>query len=292
MITVKEKLVSWLFQTKALKVCPQDKPFWYTSGTIGPYYINTHFLYGNEEKATKLLKLIDVEKENKKTCSENVLKEIKKNYEADEVFKGLIDEMCLYIKNRIGSENIDYISGGERRDWYFSLLIAEKLQKPHITVFKDLDTVLFNDGISESISDIGGKNVLHIADIITEASSYTRAWIPAIKKINGNLKWSLVVVDRLQGGAENLRNEGVASHALVNVDKKMFDDAKEMGLVNESQYNLLSEYILNPKDSMRNFLLSHPQFLKEALEADERTRERANMCIDKELYGIKREDLL
>ena len=23
------------FETEALKVCPQDKPFWYTSGAIG-----------------------------------------------------------------------------------------------------------------------------------------------------------------------------------------------------------------------------------------------------------------
>jgi len=33
--------VSWLFETNALKIAPAEKPFWYTSGLIGPYYINT-----------------------------------------------------------------------------------------------------------------------------------------------------------------------------------------------------------------------------------------------------------
>ena len=44
-------LVSYLFQTNAFKVCPDNKPFWYTSGKIGPYFINTHFLYGSEKEA-------------------------------------------------------------------------------------------------------------------------------------------------------------------------------------------------------------------------------------------------
>ncbi|GAE87725.1 hypothetical protein JCM21531_1120 [Acetivibrio straminisolvens JCM 21531] len=68
-----EKLLKWLFETNAIRVCPQDKPFWYTSGTIGPYYINTHFLYGSEEKANKLLAFIDREKENVLKCPERIL---------------------------------------------------------------------------------------------------------------------------------------------------------------------------------------------------------------------------
>ena len=51
-------LVSYLFETNAVKVCPDNKPFWYTSGKIGPYFINTHFLYGNEEDSKELLNLI------------------------------------------------------------------------------------------------------------------------------------------------------------------------------------------------------------------------------------------
>jgi len=69
-----EKLIKWLFDTNAIRVCPKDKPFWYTSGTIGPYYINTHFLYGSEEKANKLLEFIDKEKENILKCPDRIWK--------------------------------------------------------------------------------------------------------------------------------------------------------------------------------------------------------------------------
>ena len=65
-------LVSYLFETNALRICPDNKPFWYTSGKIGPYYINTHFLYGSEQDAVDLLKFIDSEKENKDTLPKKV----------------------------------------------------------------------------------------------------------------------------------------------------------------------------------------------------------------------------
>ena len=33
-------IVSWLFETDAVRVCPEGQPFWYTSGKLGPFYIN------------------------------------------------------------------------------------------------------------------------------------------------------------------------------------------------------------------------------------------------------------
>ena len=46
-----------------------------------------------------------------------------------------------------------------------------------------------------------------IADLVTVASSYIRAWIPAIKSLEAEIAWSTVVVDRMQGGKEKLENE-------------------------------------------------------------------------------------
>jgi len=33
-----------LFRTKALKISGTETPFWYTSGTFGPFYIHIDFL--------------------------------------------------------------------------------------------------------------------------------------------------------------------------------------------------------------------------------------------------------
>ena len=51
-------IMSYLFKTNAIKFCEENKPFWYTSGKIGPYFINTHFVYGSEKEASDLLKSI------------------------------------------------------------------------------------------------------------------------------------------------------------------------------------------------------------------------------------------
>ena len=48
-----------LFKTTAIRVAPADTPFWYTSGKLGPFFINTHFLAKDEGTAAGLLKLIE-----------------------------------------------------------------------------------------------------------------------------------------------------------------------------------------------------------------------------------------
>jgi len=283
-----DNLVKWLFETDAVRVCPQNQPFWYTSGTIGPFYINTHFLYGSEKKANEL-KLIDVEKENIFSCSAKILEETLKNYDSDAIYKSLIDQMIEFIKQNISIDEVDYISGGERRDWFFSLIIAKFLDKPHITIYKDLNSVIFYNGKAEEVVDLGGKNVLHVADLITEASSYERAWIPAVSNKGGNIRWSVVVVDRKQGGEQVLNNFNIKSYAMIGVDIHLFEKALDLRMINESQFEMIKEYIKNPKESMANFLKQNPQFLEQALNSDEKTRERARLMLEKNIYGIKAE---
>jgi orotate phosphoribosyltransferase len=283
---VNEKLVYWLFETKAVRVCPKDKPFWYTSGKIGPYYINTHFLYGSEEKANEFLKIIDKEKGNKLNCPSKLLDLTKNNYKQDGIYKGLIDEICLFIKNNIDLSQVNYISGGERRDWFFSLVIADILGIPHITIYKDLSTVMTENGTTHIVGDLKGKKVLHIADLITEASSYGRAWIPAIRNRGGILKWSVVVVDRKQGGAEYLESEGVKSFSMVNIDKNMFDSALSRKYISSEQHLIILNYLENPDQAMRSFIIENPDFLKNALVSDDKTKERAQLCIKKNLYNL------
>ena len=213
-----EKLLQWLFQTNALRVSQADKPFWYTSGTIGPYYINTHFLYGSEEKASELLNFINKSKDQVYTFPKELITNLWENYCNDKIYKELIDNMLVFIKDSIDVSEIDFISGGERRDWFFSYLIAKLLDKPHLTIYKDHNVYEFSIGQVKETDNLTGKNTLHIADLVTEASSYERAWIPAIRDINGCIRWSVVVVDRKQGGKELLEDMEL-TYPMVEIDK-------------------------------------------------------------------------
>lgn len=261
-------LVSYLFKTNALRICPDNKPFWYTSGKIGPYYINTHFLYGSEQYAVELLEFIDFEKQDKENLPKKVFEKTFEHYQTNEIYKYVIDEMLKFIKENIDINEIDYISGGERRDWFFSNIVANKLSKPHITIYKDLSMVVTDSEFEEivDVENVKNAKVLHIADLITEASSYLRAWIPAIKSLGAQIKWSTVVVDRMQGGKEKLEKENIKSLSMINIDESLFEKALSMNIINENQFEMLKNFYENPDETMRNFLKSHTEFLENALK--------------------------
>jgi len=47
------------------------------------------------------MEFIDKEKENILKCPDRILEETMKNYQSDPIYRGLIDEMCDFIKNNI-----------------------------------------------------------------------------------------------------------------------------------------------------------------------------------------------
>ena len=277
-----------LFDTKAIKFCEENKPFWYTSGKIGPYFINTHYIYGSEKDASELLSFIDECLENKKSLPQKVFKQVLKQYNENMIYHNLIETMKNYIIKNINIDEIDYISGGERRDWFFSNIISYLLGKPHISIYKDLSVIITDSNFENIIhtDNIENKKILHIADLITVASSYIRNWIPAIKNIGGKMCWSCVVVDRMQGGKEALKNENIKSLSLVNVDKHLFETAYKNGIINLNQLDMLNNFFENPDQTMRNFLINHPEFLESSLNGDEKTAKRAKLLIEQNLYNL------
>lgn len=281
-------LVSYLFETNAIRFCEENKPFWYTSGKIGPYFINTHFIYGSEKDAVELLAFIDECLADKLSLPGKVFERVLKQYQNNEIYKNVIDTMLKYIEDNINVCEIDYISGGERRDWFFSNIIAHLLKKPHLSIYKDLSVVASDSNFetSESIASLDGKKILHIADLITVASSYIRAWIPAIRNLGSQVCWSCVVVDRMQGGKDKIEAEGVKSLSLVQVDKNLFKKALDLNIINEAQLSMLDGFFENPDETMKHFLIDHPEFLENSLKADEKTRKRAQLLVDSNLYGL------
>ena len=258
-------------------------------GKIGPYFINTHFVYGDEKSAVQLLEFINQNLSDKQTLPKKIFDKVLKQYNENKIYKDVINTMKNYIEENIDVTKIDYISGGERRDWFFSNMIAYLLKKPHISIFKDLNTVVSDYNFENSITskiDLEGKNVLHIADLITVASSYMRAWIPAIQNLGASIKWSCSVVDRMQGGKDKLKANNIESFSLVNVDEGLFKKALELKIINENQFNMLKDFFKNPDETMRNFLIAHPEFLENALNSDEKTRSRAKLLVDGNLYGL------
>ncbi len=283
--------MSLLFETHAFKVADEKKPFWYTSGKIGPYFINADYLYGSESDSSELLSFIDNELENeqKQNIPKHIFEKVLEHYNTNEIYKHVIDQMKEYIEKNIKISNIEYISGGERRDWLFSNMIAYLLNKPHVTIYKDLTTVLSTPDFSESqiIDRIEEKSFLHVADLLNQSASFTRAWIPAIKNLGSNIVWSIFAVDRMQGGTETLSSEGVKVFSLLQIDENLFDEAFKLNIINKSQLEMLKNFKADPDGTMKKFLIDNPDFIENTLKSDnEKAKKRAQLLIDQNLYGL------
>jgi len=273
-----EQLTSWLFETGALRAAPEDSPFFYTSGLIGPYYINTHFLYGGEKDATELLALIDGKSNDREGVTAAVADAAVRQYDAGGVYKQLIDGMCAFIDANVGHD-FDFVSGGERRDWFFSVMTARLLGKGHLTIFKDLE--IREGATGQKATALEGARVLHVSDIITTASSYTRAWIPAIVGLGGRMVWSLSVLNRGQGGDRAIEEDGARSFSMALIGRELFDRALVEGYIDAGQHGMITSYTDDPDGYVRAFAAGHPDFLENALDAaDPKTADRARMLRD------------
>ena len=285
-------IMSLLFDTNAFKVCEENKPFWYTSGKIGPYFINTHFLYGSQEDAEDFLNFIDRELElhDKQDIPTELFNYVNDQYYSNEIYRTVVDALVELINKQIDVDAIDYISGGERRDWYFSMIVANLLGKPHITIYKDLTTVVSTCDFEENteVNSLENKAVLHVADLLNQASSFERAWSPAINKLGSSIKWSVVVVNRNQGGDEVLYKHNIRSISLFKINDEFFLKARELGKISEAQLEMLKNYVIDPERSMRNFLLDHPEFLENSLKGDEKSKKRAKLCLDSDIYQLNK----
>lgn len=287
------KLMSLLFETNAFNVAPENSPFWYTSGKIGPYFINADYLYGSNEHSKSLLDFIDNELENsdKKEVPNHVFKEVLSHYNSNEIYKFVIDSMVNYIKENINLDTVDYISGGERRDWFFSNLIAYLLNKPHITIYKDLTTIVSNSDFSESdyISKLENKNLSHIADLLNQSVSFTRNWIPAVNALGSSIKYALFAIDRMDGGTTVLEDCNVEVHSLLKINEELLIQAFELGFISKEQLEVVKNFKKDPMNSMKQFLIDHPEFIENAKKSDnKKTQDRVKILVEQDIYGLKK----
>ena len=280
-------IIEALFATKAVRVAPENQPFWYTSGRLGPFFINTHFLLENEAAAGEVLKRIEKAiSDSKLTAPEEIFDMMLAYYNKDGTFKMVSDKLA----EEASKLDFDYISGGERRDYFFSMMPAYLLKKPHLTIYKDRTSVYSEsiDGPAVDVKDIDlkGKKALHIADLITEASSYERAWIPVIRGLGSDITDTVAVVDRHQNGREVLKGLGVELHALTGINEELFDEAKANGVINDAQKDMIMHFLENPADYMTAFLKANPGFIDAEIAKGGKNKERAELAIEKGFTNV------
>ncbi len=273
-----------LFETNAIRVAPAESPFWYTSGMVGPYFINTHFLFGGESDANRLLSFIDdnISKDRVEFANE-ISKMVINFYNSNKIYRDVIDFFYDGLRNEPSFNSADYISGGERRDWFFSIMIANLASKKHIFISKDLDT-FSTDGVVDTLKN---RKLAHLADLVTEASSYKRSWIPAIDKKEGKMIFSGAVVDRNQGGKDFFISEKIDFFSLVTINDEFFVDANRANIINSKQLELIRAFTKDPVEYGKEFIINNREFLKQSLKStDKGIQSKSKKLINENPYNF------
>jgi orotate phosphoribosyltransferase len=139
--------------------------------------------------------------------------------------------------------NFDVVAGGETAGIPFAAFVGRAFGKPMIYVRKEAKS----HGIASRIEGLlpSSARVLLVEDLITDAGSKL-GFIKAIRQSGAAVKDVIVVFDRLQGGQIALKKNGVALHALTDMNM-MLAIGKEAGALSSEARNIVNSYLKSPR---------------------------------------------
>jgi len=131
-------------------------------------------------------------------------------------FKQICDLYIELIKNDIGTHDFNRIAGVPTAGISFASIAAYNLEKPFIYV----RTTKRQHGRGRCVEGIllPGDRVLLIDDLITKGGSILKN-AEAVRAEGGVVTDAVVLVDREEGGNENLAREGIKLHYLLSTDE-------------------------------------------------------------------------
>lgn len=128
-------------------------------------------------------------------------------------FNEICDMYSELIRNEV--EAVDRIAGVPTAGIPFATLIAHKLNKPLIYVRKKTEREHGRGRLVEGVLERGDQVIL-IDDVATTGGSLILT-ANSIRFVGGEIAGAVVLVDREQGAADNLKQVGVRLHYLVKI---------------------------------------------------------------------------
>ncbi len=122
-------------------------------------------------------------------------------------------------------------------------LVAHKLKKPFLYVRKSEKTHGTQSLVEGVVND--GDSVLVVDDVITSGINLKKA-IDALRGLGAKVSHAVVLVDREQGGKENLAAAGVELVSLMTASK-LIEELHLKGMVRKDDYDRVIEYIRRDK---------------------------------------------
>ncbi|MBS7616314.1 orotate phosphoribosyltransferase [Candidatus Bathyarchaeota archaeon] len=131
-----------------------------------------------------------------------------------DAFQKVCEFYTNFAKEEIGVKNFDRVAGIPVAGIPFASLIAYNLKKPFLYIRKGVRLHGRERRVEGVIAP--GDRVMLVDDLITTGLSLRRA-AKAIMAEGGVVKDALVLLDREEGGKENLQKSGIKLHALLDI---------------------------------------------------------------------------
>jgi orotate phosphoribosyltransferase len=149
------------------------------------------------------------------------------------------NSLARIVINEIGESKTDKILGVPTAGVPFATIISQKLAKPMLYYRKERK----EHGVKKKIEGDLQRNerIVMVDDLITTGQSVIDA-VNAARDQGGVVNELVVLLDREQGGIENLRAENIEPHVLFNISEA-FEWMREVELIDEEHYNVITEYM-------------------------------------------------
>jgi len=156
-----------------------------------------------------------------------------------DVFQRVCDLYLNLIKTDVGVDSFERIVGIPTAGIPFASIVAYQLNKPFLYI-RQLTRLHGRERRIEGLI-MPGDSVLLIDDLITTGGSLIKA-VEAIRAEGGVVKEAVVLMDREEGGKENLAEKNVALHYLLKVSEAA-EKLYEMDVIKEDQYKLILKQV-------------------------------------------------
>ena len=156
-----------------------------------------------------------------------------------DVFEKICGSYVKFIRSEIGTGEVDRIAGIPIAGIPFASVVAFNLKKPFLYVRKGARL----HGRERRIEGIiaPGNRVLLMDDLVTTGLSLQKA-AKAIMAEGGVVTDAVVLIDRQEGGREQLAKTGVKLHALLNITE-IVSTLHDLGTIDEDQLRTILKQV-------------------------------------------------
>lgn len=283
MILSQDDLTRRILETHAVSIWNREKGpiFWYAAGTPGPFYVNTELVLGAELSGKLLSGITSVVEGTSDSAlrAQKLAPLMMESFEKDDFYQSIIATMAVRAQESFGPGAFSFVSGGERRDWLFSIPLARVLGVEHIYLFKNGEAHCENPWAP-------GAKTLHVSDLVNNAASHFDAWFPILEKNGLSCPGTVCVNTRGTNGLSRLEAVGHKVVALNGVGMPFFETCCRNGLIGQEIVDEMRLFFDDPRTWASACLMDRPE-LFDITRADKKTLERIGAFVRKDPWNLR-----